>query len=136
MIVDTSALIAILREEEGSEKLLDACASFEGFIIAPVVVEFERVSSLAANKPDPAAEALMNRLLGNKQTTIPFTQAHALEAKAANALYGSGNGLGGKLNMLDLMVYGAAKALALPILCTGRDFALTDALLHSASRLT
>ena len=53
----------------------------------------------------------------------------------ANIRYGSGNGKGGKLNLLDLMVYAAAKALDMPILCTGYDFMSTDAKIHPASRI-
>ena len=45
-----------------------------------------------------------------------------------------GNSKGGKLNLLDLMVYAVAKRTGRPILCTGRDFASTDADIHPASR--
>jgi ribonuclease VapC len=37
--------------------------------------------------------------------------------------------------MLDLMVYGMAKTMSLPILCTGKDFSVTDAAVHPASRI-
>lgn len=36
--------------------------------------------------------------------------------------------------MLDVMVYCLARRLGRPILCTGRDFAATDAAIHPASR--
>ena len=45
-----------------------------------------------------------------------------------------GNSKGGKLNLLDLMVYAVAKRTGRPILCTGRDFASADADIHPASR--
>lgn len=66
---------------------------------------------------------------------IPMREAVALAAVAGNERYGTGNGRGGKLNLLDLMVYGAAIETGLPILCTGKDFASTDALNHHASRV-
>lgn len=59
----------------------------------------------------------------------------ALAAIVGNERYGSGNGSGGLLNLLDLMVYGAAIETGLPILCTGNDFAATDAMIHPASRI-
>jgi ribonuclease VapC len=52
----------------------------------------------------------------------------------AHRLHGLGNGRGGRLNMLDAMVYCGAKRLKRLILCTGRDFASTDAAIHPASR--
>ena len=136
MIIDTSALVAVLLREDGEETLLDAMLEGVGFIPTPVLVEFERVSSIANNVPDPMAVTLLEKLYLAGLKPVPFSEVHAQVANSANAEYGSGNGKGGKLNMLDLMVYGTAKAMKLPILCTGRDFALTDALLHSASRLT
>lgn len=41
---------------------------------------------------------------------------------------------GGVLNLLDLMVYAAAKDRDEPVLCTGRDYAFTDVGIHPASR--
>jgi ribonuclease VapC len=46
----------------------------------------------------------------------------------------SANGRGGRLNLLDLMVYAAARRTGLPILCTGADFAASGAAVHPASR--
>ena len=38
--------------------------------------------------------------------------------------------------MLDLMVYGMAKWMALPILCTGKDYSANDIGIHPVSRLS
>ena len=136
MIVDTSALVACILEEEGHIKILNALQTEVGFIPTPVIVELHRVTKLSGNQLNTNTLSLITTLLDRRITILPFDVASAEIASSANALYGSGNGKGGKLNMLDLMVYGAAKAMKLPILCTGRDFAATDALLHQASRLT
>ena len=85
--------------------------------------------------PDPAADRLIARLIEEGLRIVPFDGAAAEAAIGANPNHGKGNGTGGKLNMLDLMVYGVAKVTGLPILCTGRDFAATDALIHPASRI-
>lgn len=112
----------------------EALLSGHGLIPAPVLVEFRRVTSLEGNRPDPLVESLLLDFIKAGVGIIPFDQASAEAAAAANRLYGSGNGRGGPLNILDLMVYGVAKASRLPILCTGKDFAATDAVLHPASR--
>jgi ribonuclease VapC len=134
MIADTSALVAIVRSERHWETLFQAIFKGEGVIPAPVIVEFHRVTGLKDNKFDPVAAGLIDEMLAGKFTVHPFDETAALLASEANATFGSGNGKGGKLNMLDLMVYGTAMALDLPILCTGKDFAATDVALHPASR--
>ena len=134
MIVDTSALVALARREPEYLPLAQAMRSETCIIPAPVLVEFMRVTALPDNRPDPVAGALMRELGAVGVTTIPFDARAAEAAVAANARFGTGNGRGGRLNMLDLMVYGVAKVSGLPILCTGRDFAATDAALHPASR--
>lgn len=120
--------------EAGWEPMWDALISERGFIPAPVIVELHRVTGDAANNQHPNVVVLLDAVASCRISVTPFDDVMAQAAAAANPLYGSGNGRGGKLNMLDLMVYGTAKARALPILCTGQDFAATDALIHSASR--
>ncbi len=78
---------------------------------------------------------LIEKLVGSGVIFNPFTIDAAQQSVRANPLFGKGNKQGGKLNLLDLMVYGAAKAAGYPILCTGRDFATTDAQIHPASRI-
>lgn len=134
MIVDTSALAAIVLREAGFEPILGALYSEPGTIIAPVLVELRRVTARPLNRPSHAVDRLLEELVRRRITVGPFTAAAAAEAVAANARYGSRGGLGGPLNMLDLMVYGAAKEAGLPILCTGKHFTATDALIHPASR--
>jgi ribonuclease VapC len=65
---------------------------------------------------------------------IEFTGQHAKLAVQAIAVHGKGLGSGGKLNLLDLMVYAVAKERGEPLLCTGKDFVATDLELHAASR--
>jgi ribonuclease VapC len=134
LIVDTSALVAVAFAEAEHEPILDALLNETGFVPAPVLVEYRRVMSLAGNAPSPAGELLLQRLLERRLSVEPFGSADAHEASAANAPHGSGNGRGGTLNLLDLMVYGMGRRMNLPILCTGRDFAATGIAIHPASR--
>lgn len=134
MIIDTSALVAIVRREDGASTLLDALFSETCFLPAPVLVELRRVTRLDGNVPNPAVNRILHRLTLRQVTILPFSAAAAEAAIDANPRFGSGNGQGGPLNLLDLMVYGVAAVTGLPILCTGKDFAATDAVLHPASR--
>ena len=132
MIVDTSALIAVLQGEPGSEAMIDAI-DLGGRIPAPVLVEYRRVVTKRGARENAVAEASLRKLRERLQVE-PFTAEDAELAAAANLTYGAGNRRGGRLNLVDLMVYAVAKRLRAPILCTGGDFAATDAEIHPASR--
>lgn len=134
MIVDTSAIVAVAYREEGGDPIQQALLTEAGIIPAPVLVELRRATALEGNLPHPDVDDLLVELLSGSVTIEPFSAADAELAAAAMAPYGRGNGSGGKLNLLDLMVYGMSKRTRRPVLCTGRDFASTDILLHPASR--
>jgi len=133
MIVDTSALVAAAKDEPESEALKRAMLR-GGLVPTPVLLEYRRVMTWRGARPAPEAEMILQDLLSAELAVEPFTVEDAEIAAAANFDYGAGNGRGGRLNLLDLMVYATARRLGLPILCTGRDFASTDALIHPFSR--
>ena len=135
MIVDTSALVAAANDEPGSDGLKRAML-LGGIAPTPVLVEYRRVVTRRGAHPAPEAEAFLQSLLGAELFVEAFTNEDADLAAAANLAHGAGNGRGGTLNLLDLMVYGMAKRMKLPILCAGRDFAATDIEVHPASRLS
>lgn len=135
VIVDTTALVALVARERGAGPIADALSESVIWLPAPVLLEFHLVTAATGNSPNPAAAAaLMARLIADGARVRVFDADCAAAAAVASALYGKGNGLGGLLNILDLMVYATAKVMRLPILCTGKDFAATDAILHPASR--
>lgn len=132
MIVDTSALIAILFGEQHHEALLAAIVAETASVPAPVLTEFSLVAAgrgEEANARDMVADLIEDGLI-----VADFTEVHAGMTWDARNHYGKGNGNGGKLNLLDLMVYAVAKEHGEPLLCTGKDFATTDLVLHPASR--
>lgn len=135
MIVDTSALIAILLREPSGETLLEAIANEGGLLPSPARVEYLRVAS--GNRVGLGREAamLLDRLEQLGLETVAFTSEHARIASDANARFGMGNGSGGVLNLLDLMVYAVTKERGEPLLCTGNDFSTTDLVIHPASRV-
>lgn len=135
MIVDTSALAAIAFEERGADGLVDALLNERGLLPAPAQTEFQRVAALRGAGFEAIASDLLAKLEQAGLEVVPYDRAHAVIAAAAHAAYGKGNGRGGPLNLLDLMVYAVAKDRNLPLLFTGRDFVATDVLVHPASRI-
>lgn len=134
MIVDTSALIAILDEEEGHEELLAALLGETVVLPAPNRLECLAVARGSRFDLGEEAEALIGYLTRFGMTTLAWDAGHATIAAEAQILYGKGNGRGGKLNLLDLMVYAVAIQRGEALLFTGRDFTTTDVLVHPASR--
>lgn len=135
MIVDTSALVAILLREAGADVLLDAIVEEGGLLPAPARVEYLRVASGERVGLGREALTLLEHFERLGLDTVPFTDEHADIASAANLRYGKGVGAGGSLNLLDLMVYAVAKERGEPLLCTGNDFAAKDLAIHPASRV-
>jgi ribonuclease VapC len=116
VIVDTSALVAIAKDEPGSEALRQII--LEGAAVpAPALVEYRRVMTNRGSGDGARAEAVLQKIIG-KLAIEPFTAEDAEIAGRANIEHGSGNGRGGTLNLLDLMVYAIAKRTRRPILCT------------------
>src|SRR3546814_2023535 len=90
----------------------------------PAMVEFVRVSSNQRFGLRAEAEDMLAKFERRGCATLAFTHDHARIANEAEPLYGSGNGNGGPLNLLDLMVYAVARERGEPLLCTGKDFAV------------
>jgi ribonuclease VapC len=135
VIVDTSALIAILLGEDDSEPMIWALAKEAARLPAPARLEFFRVASGSRLNLGPQALALLSEWDAGGMETVAFTSVHAALAARANARYGKGNGRGGELNLLDLMVYAVAMERGEPLLFKGRDFAATDVTRHPASSI-
>ena len=135
MIVDTSALVAIVNGEKDWQGLRNAINASRAIIPAPVLTEFWLV--VGGRNPDllPIGEAVIASFMNDGVEIVSFEQRHAVITGSARGLYGKGNGRGGLLNFGDLMVYAIAKDRNEPLLCTGRDFASTDLEIHPASRL-
>lgn len=134
MIVDTSALIAVTFREAEHERIEEILLRERGSIPAPVLVEFRRVIRRLSPPAFQAAIEWIDTVVTGSQSVEAFTADDAALAVASELRFGTGNRTGGTLNLIDLMVYGMAKRLDRPILCTGSDFAATDILIHPASR--
>lgn len=124
MILDSSAVLAILLREPGFEKFLDAIDEASDIAIgAPTLAEAGIVLS-ARLKID--SRALLARFLEESGAVVlSFGPEHAREAIGAFRRFGKGRHRAA-LNFGDCLTYAIAALSALPLLCTGDDFRQTD----------
>ncbi len=124
MIVDTSALIALVTDEPEAARVRDAMLSAsELAIAAPNRVEAGLVlGGRGLAEPDTFLAGILDRL---QIETADFTPAHSRVAVTAWQQYGRGRHPA-KLNYGDCMAYATAKLAGEPLLFVGDDFALTD----------
>ncbi|WP_159621900.1 type II toxin-antitoxin system VapC family toxin [Ruania rhizosphaerae] len=124
MIVDTSALVAVLLGEEDAEAIADALARGPVRISAATVVE-ARVVLLA--KVGPHGRRRLDALLLEADVEIvPTDAAQADVAADAYRDYGKGTGHPASLNLGDCFSYALATVLREPLLYKGGDFSHTD----------
>lgn len=124
MIVDTSALVAIVAGEPGHEPLLDAIlADADPALPASCLLEAHMV---IRGRFPPAMLATLDGVVAELRLRIePFTEAHAGIARDAFDCYGKGRHPAG-LNFGDCMAYAVARVEGQPLLFMGEDFERTD----------
>jgi ribonuclease VapC len=124
VIVDSSAVIAILLKEPGYERLRDRLATSEQVSIgAPTVVES---SLVLCSRLGRAGKTLLARLLEEAEIeVVEFTADHWTIAADAFIAYGKGRHRA-SLNFGDCMTYAIARLPGEPLLCLGDDFPATD----------
>lgn len=125
MILDTSAVMAILRNEPEApmfaktiEKAVHRRISAVNYVEAAAVIDGSR---------DPIASRRFDDLLREAQVAIePVTEVQARIARQAFYDFGKGSGHSAKLNFGDCFAYALAKAKREPLLFKGDDFPHTD----------
>jgi ribonuclease VapC len=124
MVIDTSALIAILRGEPEQQ-------SFRTAIIGADVRLVSAVSKLEASMvaigsgPAEGAQDIDDLLASLSIQVVPFDEHQANIACDAFARFGKGRHRAA-LNFGDCAVYALAQAEAEPLLYKGTDFGATD----------
>lgn len=124
LVMDASALVAIVRREPGNEAITQALLeSQEAAIPAPTVLEAAMV--IGGNSGlDPRNE--IGEILRNGAVRIaPFDDHLYGMALTAFMRFGKGRHRA-SLNFGDCMVYALAARHRAPILCAGNNFAQTD----------
>ncbi len=125
MIIDTSALIVILRDESQAADFASAIEaaterrmSAANFLEAAVVIDGSR---------DPVASRRFDELVSVAHVAVaPVTQRQARIARAAYRDFGKGSGHPANLNFGDCFAYALAKDMEEPLLFEGSDFVHTD----------
>lgn len=124
MIVDTSALVAILASEPGADRLVAAMAA------APVVrvstgTVLECAMVLLGRYGDPG-DLLLDALLRDLRAhVVPVDEEQLAVARDAARRFGRGRHPAA-LNFGDCFSYALAVTTGDPLLCVGNDFPRTD----------
>lgn len=125
IVVDSSALVAILEEEPEAEHFLSILQE-AGRRVASAVTVYETGIVLGRRRGwEIVAElnALVD-LLGIE--IVPFSAAQIMAALDAYSRYGKGVDPKARLNLGDCVAYALAKSMSAPLLFKGEDFASTD----------
>jgi ribonuclease VapC len=124
LVVDTSAAVAVIMGEPGSEEL---AAHLESAVVrlmsAAILVELGIVIEA---RLWPAGQDVVDRFVRDAKIDIAEVDAD-LAARAISGWrrYGKGRHPAG-LNYGDCFTYALAERTGHPVLCTGNDFAATD----------
>jgi ribonuclease VapC len=125
VIIDTSAIIAVLRDERDAVSFARAIAdattrriSAVNFVESAVVIDASR---------DPIATRRFDDFMKEASISIePVTAEQAQIARAAYRDFGKGSGHPARLNFGDCFAYALAKESSNPLLFKGKDFSQTD----------
>ena len=125
MIIDTSALIAILRAEPDARTYATVIQdAVERRISAANLLETALVID---SSRDPIASRRLDELLREAQITVePVTERQAHIARAAYRDFGRGSKHVANLNFGDCFAYALAKDKGEPLLFKRKDFKHTD----------
>ncbi len=127
MIVDTSALVTILRDEPDAEAYARALATADTPRISAANY-LETAIVIDASK-DPIASRHVDDLVAAAGLKIEAVTAdQAKVARAAYRDFGKGSGHPAQLNFGDCFAYALAKTTGQPLLFKGGDFSHTDVL--------
>jgi ribonuclease VapC len=125
VIVDTSALVAILKREQGWEHFANALNSADSSRIS--ASSYLELSIVVDRWKDASASARIDELIEQFRITIePVTIDQARIARQAYRDYGKGSGHPANLNFGDCFSYALARDKREPILFKGDDFVHTD----------
>lgn len=125
MVIDSSALFAVLFGEPDAGDYIEALAS-PGRKFMSAVNKLETLIVVEARKGEAGTGALARLLTTAGMEVIPFDSSQAEIAMAAWRRYGKGRHPAG-LNLGDCAAYALASTLNDPLLYKDGDFSKTDA---------
>ncbi|HBO54878.1 type II toxin-antitoxin system VapC family toxin [Janibacter terrae] len=123
MIVDSSALMAILEDEPGAGALVEA--ALVGPCRMSVATRLE--ASIVADARSAAHGARLDELVEALDIEVqPVTEREGEIARRAYQRYGRGSGSRARLNFGDCFAYALSVVAGEPLLFVGDDFTHTD----------
>jgi ribonuclease VapC len=124
MILDTSALLAVLLNEPEAERFASAIESAS--VVRMSAASYVEAAIYLDRNLDEVRRAMLDTFLGEFSIRIePVTVEQALLARQAFVLFGKGRHKAG-LNFGDCFSYALARAYREPLLFKGADFGYTD----------
>ncbi|MFN8126072.1 MAG: type II toxin-antitoxin system VapC family toxin [Candidatus Nanopelagicales bacterium] len=124
MVIDTSAVLALIRNEATAPDVLHALQSRQSLLMSTAT--YVELFLVLDNAGDPAAAGRVDDLLAMLDVDmVDVTREQALVARQAHRDFGRGNHRA-KLNFGDCFSYALAKVRKEPLLFVGGDFGFTD----------
>ena len=123
MIVDSSALMAILQQEPGADAVARAAAAADCRMSTATWLE---AGIVADHRSAGHGERLNELVAALSIELVPVSAQHAAVARAAYRRYGRGNHAGASLNFGDCFSYALSVTTGEALLFTGDDFTRTD----------
>jgi len=125
LIVDTSAVIAILRTEPEAAAFVEAIEAADAVRIS--AASYVEMGAVVDSLRNPSESRRFDEFLREAEVQLePVSSEQAYLARAAYRDFGKGSSHPARLNYGDCFAYALAKARREPLLYKGGDFALTD----------
>ena len=125
MILDSSALIAILHNESDAKRFADKIE--DASVCRISAATFVETAAVVDGSRNPVLSRRFDDLLRDAEIKIePVTEVQARIARDAYRDYGRGSGHPAKLNFGDCFAYALARDTGEPLLFKGADFSHTD----------
>ena len=125
MIIDTSVLMAILRDEPEAAKAYTYLSNVDSLKISTGTM-FECIIVARAQLGQRGAERLYQTIISSNIEQVPVSIEQTLIAQTAFPKYGKGQGGKAGLNFGDMFAYALAKELNETLFFKGDDFIHTD----------
>jgi ribonuclease VapC len=125
IVVDSSALIAVLFEEPEKQAFQDIIDGDERCVLSAVNAH-ETACVLRGRLGVVAVAEFWQWLADNEVEIVPFDEVQVRAAAVAFDRYGKGIDPTARLNLADCAAYALAATMNPPLLFKGDDFAATD----------
>ena len=125
IVVDSSALIAVLLEEPERQAFQDIIDSDERCVLSAVNAH-ETACVLRGRHGVAAVARFWRWLIDNEIEIASFDEVQVRAAAVAFDRYGKGIDPNARLNLADCAAYALARTMNCPLLFKGNDFTETD----------